>query len=398
MIFRSTFKKPIVIAGNGVREAEAADLLHTFYKKTKIPVLTTMNAVDLMQDKDRIGFIGVYGHRVANMIVTEADLVIAIGARLGLRQIGNKKEFFAPKAHLIRADVDQNELSRDIKADEEKYLADAKVFLENLLDEDIPVYSDWNDQCFEAKDFLSSYDKEIGNLCVEKISSLLPENPIVAIDIGQAQCWSAQSLALKGKDGRILIGGSYGSMGCGLPYAIGSCIANGKRTVYCITGDGGLQMNIQELQTVASEHLPIKIFVVNNKALGKISEIQAGSYGGRFCITTESSGYTVPDFKRVSEAYGIKSISYDGYEDIAESKNWIDDEEPCLINILLPENTLLLPKMNWNQKEMTPLLDENIMLKAKTILAEDRGGYYRYLIWNSYFADYSFSIRMGVAA
>jgi acetolactate synthase-1/2/3 large subunit len=368
LIFRSTSKKPIVIAGNGVRGAGAAELLQTFYRKTKIPVLTTMNSVDLMQDENKLGFIGVYGHRVANMIVAQSDLVISIGARLGLRQIGNKKEFFAPNAFLVRADVDQNELSRNIKENEEKHLVDAKAFLLELLNEDIPVYDEWNRKCFEAKSILENYDKDLGNLCIEKISSLLPENPIVAIDIGQAQCWSAQSLTLKGQNGRILIGGSYGSMGCGLPYAIGACFANCRKSVYCITGDGGLQMNIQELQTVVSEKLPIKVFVVNNKALGKIVEIQAGSYGHRMLITTEDSGYTVPDFTKVAMAYGIKARTFDGYENIDECWNWLADDEPCLLNIVLPEATVLQPKMNWNDKEMKPLLSDEIMNRVRDIL------------------------------
>lgn len=355
--------------GNGCREAGAAKVLHAFYEKTKIPVLTTMNAVDLMQDEDKLGFIGVYGHRVANMIVSQCDLVISIGARLGLRQIGNKKEFFAPNAFLIRADVDQYELSRNIKDDEEKHLVDAKEFLEQLIREDIPVYEEWNKRCFEAKELLEPFDKDLGNLCIEKISSLLPANPVVAIDIGQAQCWSAQSLTLKGQDGRILIGGSYGSMGCGLPYAIGACIAEGKKTIYCITGDGGLQMNIQELQTVASEKLPIKIFVVNNKALGKIVEIQVGSYDHRMMITDESSGYTVPDFEKVATAYGIKAKTFDGFEQLNEAADWLADDEPCLMNIMLPEATVLLPKMNWNDKEMKPLLDDSAMERAREILA-----------------------------
>ena len=368
MIFRSTSKKPIVIVGNGCREAGAAESLHTFYEKTKIPVLTTMNAVDLMQDKDKLGFIGVYGNRVANMIVEQSDLVISIGARLGLRQIGNKKEFFAPKAFLIRADVDQYELSRNIKEDEEKHLIDAKEFLQKLMAEDIPEYIAWNKKCFEAKALLEPFDKDLGNLCIEKISSLLPPNPIVAIDIGQAQCWSAQSLTLKGKEGRILIGGSYGSMGCGLPYAIGACIAEEKNTVYCITGDGGLQMNIQELQTVASERLPIKIFVVNNKALGKITEIQVGSYDHRMLITTEDSGYTVPDFEKVATAYGIKAKTLIGFESLDRVNAWLEDDEPCLINIMLPEAIVLQPKMNWNDREMKPLLTDEVMDKAKAIL------------------------------
>lgn len=368
MIFRSTSKKPIVIVGNGCREAGAADVLHSFYKKTKIPVLTTMNAVDLMQDEDKLGFIGVYGNRIANMIVEQSDLVISIGARLGLRQIGNKKEYFAPNAYLIRADIDQNELSRDIKDNEEKHLIDAKEFLEELIREDIPDYSQWNKACFEAKRLLEPFDKDLGNLCIEKISSLLPENPIVAVDIGQTQCWSAQSLTLKGQNGRILIGGSYGSMGCGLPYAIGATLAEGKNTVYCITGDGGLQMNIQELQTVASEGLPIKIFVVNNKALGKIVEIQVGSYDHRMMITDDTSGYTVPDFEKVALAYGIKSKTLYSYDELDDCKEWLSDNEPCLINIVLPEATILLPKMNWNDREMKPLLSNEVMEKARLLL------------------------------
>ena len=355
--------------GNGVRSAGAVELVHELYFKTKIPVLTTMNAVDVMQDQYKIGFIGVYGNRAANMIVSQCDVVISIGARLGLRQIGHKKEYFAPNAHLIRADIDQHELSRDIKEDEEKYLIDAKAFLVELLNEDIPVFDEWNKKCFAVKKLLSSYDKEEGNKCLESISSFLPENAIVAVDIGQAQCWTAQSLNIKGLNGRILIGGSYGSMGCGLPYAIGACIAE-KKPVYCITGDGGLQMNIQELQTVVSECLPIKIFVINNKALGKIYEIQAGSYANRMMITTEESGYTVPDFEKISSAYGLRSKTFYDCSDMNNVIDWLYDDKPCLFNIVIPQAKVLLPKMNWNEREMTPLLDPKIMEQAHQILCE----------------------------
>lgn len=355
--------------GNGVRAAGAEEILHTFIEKTHIPVLTTMNAVDLIQDKEKLGFIGVYGNRVANMILAEADLVISIGARLGLRQIGNKLEYFAPKAFLVRVDIDQYELSRTIKADEEKYLDDAKAFLLKLLEEDIPKYTEWHDKCMKAKEILSFHDRELGNFCIEAISDLLPENPIVAVDIGQNQCWSAQSLTLRGRKGRILIGGSYGSMGCGLPYAIGASFATKKGKVFCITGDGGLQMNIQELQTVCSENLPIKILVINNKTLGKIREIQAGSYEGRFSITTAASGYTVPDFEKIASAYGIKAKTLNHYEEISDCKEWFEDNLPCLINLILPEDTLLLPKMNWNQKDMRPALPDEIVQQVLRTLS-----------------------------
>ena len=241
MIFRSTYSKPILLAGNGIRTSGAVKLLHEFAKKTNIPVLTTMNAVDLAQDDLHIGFIGTHGNRVANMIIKECDVIISIGARLGIRQAGKDTRNFAPQADLIRCDIDEYELARTIKEDERKYHSDARDFLQMLLNEDIPDYSEWKNKCLEAKKLLESYDKQPGNMAVEKISSLLPESPVVSVDVGMNQCWCAQSLHLKGYEGRIHISGGYGTMGCGLPFAIGSSIAQGKAKSFCVTGDGGFQ-------------------------------------------------------------------------------------------------------------------------------------------------------------
>ena len=334
MIFRTTYRKPVLLVGNGVRAAGAAELVYAFAKKTHIPVLTTMNAVDIAQDDIRIGFIGTYGNRVANMILDECDVVISVGARLGLRQIGHIRENFAPKAHLIRVDVDQAEMSRVIKDDEQDFLTDAAAFMQELMQENLPDYNAWEEICLEAKRLLYGYDNVLGNDVIEKVASMLPENAIVSVDVGQHQCWAAQSLQLKGEKGRILIGGGYGSMGCGLPYAIGSSISTDNGVVYCITGDGGLQMNIQELETVVREHLPIKIIVLNNHALGKITEIQTGSYGKRYAQTTASSGYSVPDFEKIANAYGIKAVTLASYEELDGCSAWLADREPCLISIL----------------------------------------------------------------
>lgn len=359
------------MVGSGVRSANAVELLHEFAQKTDIPIVTTMNAVDLVQDEMKLGFIGVYGNRVANMVVASSDLVISIGARLGLRQIGNVKEYFAPHAELIRADIDQDELSRMIKEDEEKHLVDAKVFLQQLLQEEIPKYTEWKNRCNEAKALLADCDREIGNLCIEKISELLPQDPVVAIDVGQNQCWAAQSFTLKGNEGRLLIGGSYGSMGCALPYAIGASVCTKKGIVYCVTGDGGLQMNIQELQVLKREQLPVKILVINNHALGKISEIQEKSYNFRFAQTTESSGYTVPNFKKVAEAYGIKAATLESYGELDGYREWLYDDEPCLIDIYLPEDSKLIPKVNWNSKEILPRISDDLQCKVEEILEGD---------------------------
>ena len=362
------FKKPVLLVGGGVRTAGAAEMVVDFAVKTHIPVLTTMNAVDIAQGDLRIGMIGTYGNRWSNMILENCDLVISVGARLGLRQIGHKREWFAPNAKLVRVDVDQAELSRNVKDDEEKHLIDAKAFMTSLLASDFPDCSEWKERCLMVKEMLAKYDNTEGNDAVEAIGELLPENPICSIDIGQHQCWVAQSLALKGHEGRIMIGGSYGSMGCGLPYAIGASISRNNGIVYCITGDGGLQMNIQELETVAREKLPVKIIVINNKVLGKISEIQHGSYNDRYAQTTAESGYSVPDFQKIAEAYGIKAVTIPSYHELKKHKDWLDDNEPCLINMYLDPDTLLIPKIKPETGKIMPLLDEDMNKKVLSLL------------------------------
>ena len=357
-----------MIAGNGARTADAVDMIHEFARKTNIPLLTTMNGVDIAQDDLHIGFIGTHGNRIANMILRECDLIVAVGARLSLRQVGRYTANFAPQAHLVRADIDESELSRNIKPDEDKFHTDARDFMRKLLDEPIGDFSAWRKLCLEAKVVLDEYDKQQGNRAVEAIGSLLPPNANVSVDVGMNQCWTAQSLVLKGDKGRIHISGGYGTMGCGLPFAIGSAIANKGETVYCITGDGGFQMNIQELETVRRENLPIKIFILNNRVLGKISETQHFSHGDRFAATAVSGGYTVPEFSKIAEAYGIKAVKLNSYENLSEYKDWVLDDKPCLFDIALPEMSLLTPKIKWETGKISPAISEDVVNRVKMIL------------------------------
>lgn len=368
LIFRSTYSRPILLVGNGVRSAGAVDLLHQFAKKTNIPVLTTMNGVDLAQDDLHIGFIGTHGNRIANMILNECDLIVSVGARLGIRQVGQFNENFAPCADLIRCDIDEYELSRKIKENEKKYQLDALDFMKMISEEEVSDYSCWRNRCLKAKAFLAPYDKQPGNMAVEAIASLLPENPNVSVDVGMNQCWCAQSLLLKGYKGRIHISGGYGTMGCGLPFAIGACFAEGKKTVYCIAGDGGFQMNIQELETVRRDNLPIKTFILNNKVLGKISETQHFRHGDRFAATAASGGYTVPDFIRIANAYDIKAAAIKTFDELARYQDWLNDDEPCVFEIALPENSLLTPKIKFETGLINPPLDDKALNCVQKIL------------------------------
>lgn len=369
MIFKPQYKKPIIIAGNGARQAGAIDMIHEFVKKTNIPLLTTMNGVDIAQDDLHIGFIGTHGNRIANMILRECDLIVTVGARLSLRQVGRYTANFAPQAHLVRADIDESELSRNIKEDEDKFHTDARDFMRKLLDEPVGDFSTWRKQCLEAKAILDNYDKQPGNMAIEAIGALLPPNANVSVDVGMNQCWTAQSLVLKGDKGRIHISGGYGTMGCGLPFAIGSAIAEKRKPVFCITGDGGFQMNIQELETVKRENLPIKIFILNNHVLGKISETQHFSHGDRFACTAISGGYTVPNLVKIAEAYGIKAQKLSSYDDLKSYKEWMTDSEPCLFDIPLPEGSLLTPKIKWETGKINPTISEDVVNNIRAILS-----------------------------
>ena len=157
-------------------------------------------------------------------------------------------------------------------------------------------------------------------------------------------------------------------MGCGLPFAIGSCIAEGKKPVYCIAGDGGFQMNIQELETVHRENLPIKIFVLNNRVLGKISETQHFNHDNRFAATTKSGGYTVPRFEKIAEAYGIRAVTLNSYEELDEYTDWLRDDAACLFDIQLPEKSFLTPKIKFETGMINPRLDDSAFMHAKAIL------------------------------
>ena len=143
LIFHSIYNKPILLVGNGVRTAGAVDLVHEFARKTNIPILTTMNGVDIAQNDLHIGFIGTHGNRIANMMLNQCDLLVTVGARLGIRQVGKNNKNFAPKADLVRCDIDEYELSRNIKEDEKKYHTDARDFMRMILEENVHNYLDW---------------------------------------------------------------------------------------------------------------------------------------------------------------------------------------------------------------------------------------------------------------
>ena len=202
--------RPVILAGSGVKTAGASDLLNKVSAHLKIPVITTMLAVDIC--KDSYGFIGAYGSRTANFIAAKSDLVITLGARLDVRQIGANRSAFAPDACIIRVEIDKDELSLKAHDDEIQINADVKDALEAMTTLPARKESDWNKVCNTIRDELKDIDSRLPNKLVKKISDQIPENAVITTDVGQNQVWVAQSFNVK--DGqRIFFSGGHGAMG-----------------------------------------------------------------------------------------------------------------------------------------------------------------------------------------
>ena len=353
-------KKPLFLLGNGRKSAGSVDEINEAVEKLKIPVVTTMIAVDVAAGyKYNYGFIGAYGGRTANFLASKCDLLISVGARLDVRQVGARRENFAPSAKIIRIDIDVGELNYIVHENEIHICADIKSVVKVLEKVEANDYSEWINLCESIKEKLTGLDDRRPNCLVKKFSELIPENAIITTDVGQNQVWVAQSLDLK-KGQKVLFSGGHGAMGYSLPAAIGACIASSKKPIVCFSGDGGIQMNIQELMAVSSEKMPIKIILLNNYALGMIRHFQEMYFDRNYTQTTMSGGYAVPDFSVIAGAYGIKYICCENVEDIQSiDKTIFVSDESVFIEVKIKEDTYVFPKLEFGKpnQDQEPLLE-----------------------------------------
>ena len=360
----SDSKRPCVILGNGIRNSGRLNELRQFLDKWKIPFVTSMIAFDILHNSDkRYGFIGAYGDRCANFIVAKSDLIISIGSRLDIRQVGADRANFAPNAKIIRVDIDLGELENKLHDTEMQINLSAKTFVEVL--ETVCIqhdFSDWLDICNQIKETLNTIDDEELKSMLNKLSRNLPQDCIVTTDVGQNQVWVAQSFEVKERQ-QFLFSGGHGAMGYALPAAIGAYYAT-KKPVYCIAGDGGLQMNIQELQFIAREKIPVKVVVINNNALGMIRHFQDMYFDRNYYQTKPEGGYSSPDFTTIATAYGIEAYSFDIF-DIDKDKNFLkllDSEKACLIELKINKDTYVYPKLEYGKpnQDQEPLIDRSM--------------------------------------
>jgi len=360
-------KRPLILVGGGIRLAAAEKELEKLIELIGIPVVSTLMGIDCVNHEHKcyVGYMGAYGNRYANLAAANCDLLLVLGSRLTSRQTSTMTESFARAAKIIHVDIDKNELNTKVK----EYLSiecDLKLFM-NALNESlvktpcICTFDSWIDKINSYKIKYPSYptQKKLGeidpNEFMYEVGEMLNENSIICLDIGQNQIWASQSLKLK-KNQRLLNAGGLGAMGFGLPAAIGAWYAKPNYKIVAITGDGGIQMNIQELQTISREKIPIKIIVMNNKALGMIRHFQEMYFNSNYYGTIE--GYSAPDFVKISEAYGIKSIKIAAETQMDELKEKLENEESFFIEVDLKNITYVIPKLSMGRpiEDLEPLL------------------------------------------
>ena len=313
-------KRPVLYAGNGVRLAGAFDIFEDVVPKLNIPVVTGWDNIDMMADADPlyVGRGGIMGDRAGNFAAQNADLILAVGNRLSIRQVGYNWKTWAREAFVIMVDVDAEELKKPTLHVEMPVHADAKDFLEKLLEklpENGVLYGEngWQDTCREWKKnypvvLQKHYDWEgLTNpyAFIKKLSDRLPEGYTTVVGNGTACVVGSHGYTIK-KGQRFIINSAVASMGYDLPAAVGVCVAVDKKEIVCISGDGSIQMNLQELQTILTNRLPVKIFVINNDGYHSIRQTQTNLFGThtKVGIGPESGDLSFPSLEKLAWAYG----------------------------------------------------------------------------------------------
>lgn len=362
-------ERPVILLGNGIKTAGLEKETREVLNRLGIPVVSTMLAVDVVPvSEGSYGFIGAYGHRTANFIVAKSDLLLTLGARLDVRQVGAIRENFAPRAKIIRVDIDSGELAYKVHQAEYSIHADVKTVLKvlkRISDYTEEKWIQWKKICDTIRTQLNGTDVNVAQDFFTKMGEYITDNSIITTDVGQNQVWTAQFLKVKGSQ-KLLFSGGHGAMGYSLPAAIGACCYTND-IVVSINGDGGFQMNMQELQVIIRDRIPVKVIIFNNFALGMIRHFQEMYFEDNYTQTTKSAGYSVPDFGAIAEAYGLE------YHRIEESgnlrKEWFIERKACLIEVVLPEKTYVFPKLEYGKpnQDQEPLLDRKLYDKLMAL-------------------------------
>ena len=377
-------KRPVLLVGNGVRSGHAVETLNELLRQVNIPVLLTWKAIDMLPEEHPLyrGRPGGMGQRAANFTQQNADCIIIVGARLDLPSIAFDHKNFARAATKIMVDIDPTEIWKMQTPIDLPICADAGAFLKELLKQACALKdylpTEWlkctREWQIKYPVVLPEYrTRETGYVSTYLFNDILSEE-VLASDIiltggsGAASDICMQTFKVKAGQ-RIFNIPGIGAMGSGLPAAIGGCIAAGRRRTICTEGDGGFQMNIQELETLHRLNLPVKFFVLNNDAYGSIRSMQKNHFAGRVAAADSHSQLSLPDLCKIAAAYGIKSERIAANSDIRETvRRMLDFDGPVLCEVMVDPNEPTMPRVASVLKEdgkiitkpmedMSPLLD-----------------------------------------
>lgn len=312
-------KRPVLYAGNGIRLSGGMDVFKELVETLRIPIVTCWNSIDLIGTDNPLycGRGGNMGDRAGNFAVQNSDFLLCIGTRLGIYQVGWHVEKWARQAFTVVVDIDPEELKKKIMRADMPICADAKEFMQALLSKlKETSYCEqigWLEQCrkwkmqypvvrreqYEEKNVANTY------AFLDSLSRLLPNNAMTVVANGSASVMGSQSYYIK-QDDRFFMNCALSSMGYAVPAAIGVCAASGHRDTICIEGDGSIMMNLQELQTVVTNKMPIKIFIINNNGYHQVRQTQDNIFhNGYIGMGPESGDLGFPDFKKLADAFGI---------------------------------------------------------------------------------------------
>ena len=377
----SASKRPVFLVGNGVSLSGSKKELRTFLNKNNIPIVHSLMGKDAVTSNYpyNLGFIGRWGNRYGNLTLANADLIIALGSRIDTLQTGRNTDEFGKNTIVVQVDIDKHELGSRIPVDLE-ILGDVKQFLEALSKKDIELNIEpWKEKVLaykQAYPHAYTLDKKpkFGNQVISLISKYSKKGDTFTVDVGEHQMLSAQALEVF-EEQKVLFTGGLGSMGFSLPAAIGATLGSKKRAIV-ISGDGGMQMNIQELEVIKSRNLAVKIFILNNACLHMVTGMQDAFLDSNYIGTKED--YSAPDFKKVGEAYGIKSHQVLGLKELEEVlKESMNNDDCEIIEIKLErEEMVVSPLLDYSRpfEDMLPYLERE-ELKEQMMTKEQQEKY-----------------------
>jgi len=364
--FLNKSERPVIIAGDGIKISNSKDLFLDIIKKLNVPVIPTWKAMDMLHEEHELyaGRGGILGERSANFAVQNSDLLLCIGSKMDFTQTGFDTKSFARAAKKIVIDIDKNEIKKlDFKIDL-KIIADAGAVLEeiaaefnNLKDRD---RSYW-------KNKIKEWRKKYPIVSNEYYTTTGLINPYMLIDVlsreatsddiinpccaGTAAEYNFQAFKIKEKQ-KFITNHGLGPMGFELPSSIGACLANNRKRTICVAGDGGFQLNIQELETLHRLNLPVKIFIMNNNGYSSIRTMQETHFGGHYVGNDPSSGLTLPDIIDVATAYKIKAIRINDASELeVKIREALDFPGPVICDVMVIPGFKVSPKVASQRRE-----------------------------------------------